>query len=165
MAIDSNMSATTKEQQMVFLAFRPLFQGKNAQIRKSKAIRNRLELRDKSSSLLIKQIGFEKVVSVLKELLESEIFASECKAKQAFPALFKTSPEQVARHEALNAGAAKEEAKVLQQVEAAQESTIEGAHAGGSKINNVNSGKNRETPAPAQSHKVSKSKERGETLS
>ena len=112
------MAISIQDQQKIFLAYRALFKGPNAQIRQPKKIRKVLGGSSKSSSPLVKSFGLEKIVLVLKGLLERGIFASELKAKLAFPVLYETSPEQDARHEASDAGAAREEAQALHEVEA-----------------------------------------------
>ncbi|KAL9029218.1 MAG: hypothetical protein Q9196_002514 [Gyalolechia fulgens] len=112
------MSISIQDQQRIFLAYRALFEGNNAQIRQPKAIRNLLISSKTSSSPLVRSFGLDKVVSVLKGLLERKVFSSELKAKLAFPVLYETSPEQNARREASDVGAAKEEAEALQEVEA-----------------------------------------------
>ena len=67
---------------------------------------------------------------MLKELLERGIFSSELKAKLAFPVLYEISPQQDARHEASDAGAAREEAEALQEVEALDNCPVENTEAG-----------------------------------
>ena len=119
------MSISIQDQQRVFLAYRALFQGQNSQIRQPKAIRKILTSRS-TKSTLVKSIGIEKVVSILKLLLEKGIFSSELKAKLAFPILYETSPEQDARREASDVGAAKEEAEALHEVEALDNTAAEG---------------------------------------
>lgn len=115
---DVEMSISIHDQLRVFLAYRALFKGQNAQVRQPKSIRKILRSNKASSSPLVQSLGYDKVVSVIKGLLEKEIFSSELKAKLAFPVLYETSPEQNARHEASEVGAAKEEAEALQEVEA-----------------------------------------------
>ncbi|KAI4187061.1 MAG: hypothetical protein L6R41_003045 [Letrouitia leprolyta] len=112
------MAISIGDQQRIFLAYRALFKGQNAQVRQNKTIKKILISSKASSSPLVRSLGLDKVVSVLKRLLEKEVFSSELKAKVAFPILYKTSPEQNARHEASDVGAAKVEAKALQEVEA-----------------------------------------------
>ena len=121
------MAISIQDQQRIFLAYRALFEGQNAQVRQPKAIRKVLRSRKKSSSPLVQSLGLDKVVSVLKGLLERGIFSSELKAKLAFPILYETSPEQDARHEASDTGAAKEEAEALQEVEALDNAAVQEA--------------------------------------
>lgn len=118
------MAIPIQDQQRIFLAYRALFEGQNAQVRQPKAIRRILVSSKKSSSPLVQSLGFNNVVLALKELLERGIFASELKAKLAFPVLYETSPEQDALHEASDAGAAREEAEALQGAEALDNAAI-----------------------------------------
>ena len=114
---DVKMAVSIEDRQRVFLAYRALFEGQNAQVRQPKAIKRLINENKKSSTTLIGSFGLDKVVAILKTLLECEVFSSELKAKMAFPVLYKTSPEQDARHEASEAGAARVEAEELQEVE------------------------------------------------
>ena len=111
------MSISINDQQRVFLAYRALFQGSNSSIRQPKAIKRVLSSRGTKKTALEESIGHEKTLLILKLLLEKGIFSSELKAKLAFPILYETSPEQDARHEASDVGAAKEEAEALREVE------------------------------------------------
>ena len=123
------MAVSIEDQQRIFLAYRALFEGQNAQVRQLKAIRKILKSSKSSSSPLVRSLRFDKMLSVLRELLEENIFSSELKAKLAFPVLYETSPEQDARHEASDVGAAREEAEALQEIEALDNAAVEGASA------------------------------------
>lgn len=123
------MAISIEDQQRIFLAYRALFEGQNAQVRQKKTITKVLKSNKNWSSPLVQSFGFEKVVSVVKILLEKNIFSSELKAKLAFPLLYETSPEQDARHEASDVGAAKEEAEALQEVEVLDNAAVEEADA------------------------------------
>lgn len=124
------MSFSIHDQQRVFVAYRALFDGPNAQVRKSTAIQKVLtsgnigkaKRKDGNPSSIslsptVSSLGLSKVVAILKVLLERGIFASELKAKLAFPSLYMTSPEQDARHEASDAGAARTEAEAMQEAQ------------------------------------------------
>lgn len=124
------MAISIQDQQRIFLAYRALFAGQNAQVRQAKTIRKILISSKTLSSPLVQKLGLDKVVSVLKELLQRKVFSSELKAKLAFPVLYETSPEQNARHEASDVGAAKEEAEALQEVEALDNAVLDGDGAG-----------------------------------
>ncbi|KAL9002129.1 MAG: hypothetical protein Q9188_004921 [Gyalolechia gomerana] len=127
---DVEMAISIQDQQRIFLAYRALFEGQNAGVRQAKSIRKILRSGRTLSSPLVQSLGFEKVVSVLKELLQRKVFSSELNAKLAFPVLYETSPEQEARHEASDEGAAKEEAQALQEVEALDDAVIDEDGAG-----------------------------------
>lgn len=145
------MAISIQDQQRIFLAYRALFEGQNAHVRQPKAIRKILISSKKSSSPLVLSLGLDRVVSVLKGLLERGIFSSELKAKLAFPVLYETSPEQDARHEASDAGAAREEAEALQEVEALDNAVVEEADAEVSKFEDVSLDKERKLPAAVES--------------
>lgn len=123
------MVVSIGDQQRIFLAYRAFFQGQNAQIRQPKAVEKILKSSKASSSPLVRSLGSDKVLSVLKGLLEENIFSSELKAKLAFPVLYETSPEQDARHEASDVSAAREEAEALHEIEALDNAGVEGAGA------------------------------------
>lgn len=145
------MAISIQDQQRIFLAYRALFEGQNAHVRQPKAIRKILISSKKSSSPLVLSLGLDRVVSVIKGLLERGIFSSELKAKLAFPVLYETSPEQDARHEASDAGAAREEAEALQEVEALDNTVVEEADAEVSKFEDVSLDKERKLPAAVES--------------
>ncbi|KAK2750614.1 hypothetical protein FQN57_002685 [Myotisia sp. PD_48] len=113
-SITNSMSYSILDQQRVFLAYRPLFEKKNSQIRKLKKIKQLLQ---SHKTPLTKSLGVEKIAVILQNLLESGVFSSELKAKLAFPVLFKTSIAQDEQHSASEAGAAACEEKAFQQVE------------------------------------------------
>ena len=71
----------------------------------------------KSFSLLILNFEFDKVIFVLKELFEKDIFSSKLKIKFAFSIFYEIFFEQNARHEISNTNVAKEKTKTLQKVE------------------------------------------------
>ena len=156
------MAISIQDQQTVFLAYRALFEGQNSQIRKDKAIRKALK-KGKTSASTIKRLGEEKVVSVLKILLERGIFASELKAKLAFPTLYKTSPEQDARREVSDAGAAREEAEALQEVEALDSIPVD-AEAGVPELDDGDSDEEEEQPVDPRHAKVEKTGKQGKAV-
>ena len=155
------MAISIQDQQRIFLAYRALFEGQNAQVRQPKAIRKILNSSKKSASPLVQSLGLERVVCVLKGLLERGIFSSEIKAKLAFPVLYETSPEQDARHEASDAGAAKEEAEALQEVEALDNAVVE-ARAEVSEFEDASLDEENELPAAVESPEVLRTYSQGE---
>jgi hypothetical protein len=95
--------STSADRRRVFLAYRTVFTGPQAQIRKSKKVREVIEQHRESFKPLIKDFGFNKVVDIVKTLLDQRVFESELKAKTAFPELFQTSPARnVQRNESEN---------------------------------------------------------------
>ena len=70
---------------------------------------------------MIKDFGFDKVVDIVKTLLDQRVFESELKAKIAFPELFQTSPARdVQRNESEN-DAARSAAEALEELTSASE--------------------------------------------
>ncbi|KAI9827430.1 MAG: hypothetical protein M1819_006971 [Sarea resinae] len=112
------MSFSLQDQQRVFLAYRALFEGSNAQLRKQKKIKQLAQSHKKSSKTLVQALGLDRIVIILKHLLERGIFESESRARKAFPLLFQTTAKQNAQHSALEIGAANLEAQALEGAEA-----------------------------------------------
>lgn len=104
------------DEKRVFLAYRAIFDGNNAQIRQPKAILKVVSKHRKSSQSLLRGLGETHVIATLKKLLERKIFESELEAKLAFPDLFTTSPAQDVQHTASEADAAKSEAEALEDI-------------------------------------------------
>lgn len=115
------MASTSADRRRVFLAFRTVFTGPQAQIRRVKKVREAIEQHKASFQPLIKDFGLEKVVDIVKTLLDNCIFESEAKAKIAFPELFQSSPARdVQRNESEN-DAARSAAEALEEVESGSE--------------------------------------------
>jgi hypothetical protein len=105
----------------VFLAYRTVFTGPHAQIRKSKKVREVIEQHSASFQPLLKDFGFDQVADIVKNLLDQRVFESELKAKIAFPELFQTSPARdVQRNESEN-DAARSVAEALEELTSASE--------------------------------------------
>jgi len=105
----------------IFLAYRTVFTGPHAQIRKSKKVREVIEQHKGSFKPLIRDFGFDKVADIVKTLLDQRVFESELKAKIAFPELFQTSPARdVQRNESEN-DAARSVAEALEELTSASE--------------------------------------------
>jgi hypothetical protein len=82
------MSDSTAESRRVFLTYRSLFSGDNANLRQAKKIRKLVNEHLSSFGVLIKNFGSAKTVDILKALLEFRVFESDIQAKIAFPELF-----------------------------------------------------------------------------
>jgi hypothetical protein len=89
------MGATKTQQRSVYLACRAIFTGQKAHLRKQKLVRKELTNHLSVLQPLMRELGTEKVVTILRALLEKHVFESELRAKQEFPDLFRSSPEQV----------------------------------------------------------------------
>ena|SRR6187402_3485808 len=115
------MPHSSADRRRVFLAYRTVFTGPHAQIRKSKKVREVLEQHRQSFQPLILDFGFDKVADIVKALLDQSVFRSELKAKLAFPELFQTSAARdVQRNESEN-DAARSAAQVLEELTIASE--------------------------------------------
>ncbi|PQE06106.1 ubiquinol-cytochrome-c reductase cytochrome c1 protein [Rutstroemia sp. NJR-2017a BBW] len=100
------MAHSLADRQRVFLAYRTVFTGSQAHIRRSKKI----EHHRNSFKQLITEVGFDNVVDIVKVLLDQCIFESELNAKNAFPELFQTSPTRdVQRNESEDKAARSED--------------------------------------------------------
>ena len=86
------MAYKSAEKRRVYLACKAIFAGSNAQLRRQKKIRELVGKHKKSLKPLLNDFGEDKVVEILKAMLEGQIFQSELKAKVEFPELFVSSP-------------------------------------------------------------------------
>ncbi|EEQ27352.1 ubiquinol-cytochrome-c reductase cytochrome c1 [Microsporum canis CBS 113480] len=111
------MSYPVPDQQRVFLAYKALFGGQNSQVRKKKKIRQLVQSYKQSTQSVIQSLGADKIVTILKSLLDRGIFSSESKAKIAFPSLFLTSATQEVQHSASEVVAAESEQKAFRLVQ------------------------------------------------
>ena len=112
----TELSARMENEERVFLTYRAVFEGQNAQIRQQKAILKIINKHGKSAQTLLKSLGEKYVIGTLKSLLERKVFQSELEAKLAFPDLFKTSLAQDVQHNASEADAARSEVEALEDV-------------------------------------------------
>jgi hypothetical protein len=88
------MAKNPPDERLVYLAFKNVFKGANAQVRRPKKIRDLVQEYEDQSSIrdLIQEHTFDKVCHVAKGLLEQQIFESTLKAKIRFPEVFEVSP-------------------------------------------------------------------------
>lgn len=83
--------ASLETQQAVYLALRGFFTGEVARLREKKAIRRIIKAHEGDIDLLVKKYTLEGVVGVARSLVLEEVFESELKAKERFPAAFKNA--------------------------------------------------------------------------
>ncbi|KAH9213623.1 hypothetical protein DL95DRAFT_447010 [Leptodontidium sp. 2 PMI_412] len=115
------MADSSADRRRVFLAYRTVFTGPHVHIRKSKKVREVIEQHQGSFQPLLRDFGFDKVVEIVKTLLDQRVFESELKAKIAFPELFQTSAARdVQRNESEN-DAARSVAEALEELTSASE--------------------------------------------
>lgn len=119
------MSYSSTEKRRVFLACRPIFTGENAQVRKQKSVRKFVDKHRKSLSALLTDLGVEKVVEILRGLLEKRIFESEVQARAQFPELYSSSPAQNVRRAESENDAAHSIAELLDEIESVEGQTEE----------------------------------------
>jgi hypothetical protein len=111
------MSHSTAEKRRVFLAYRSLFSGENANLRQAKKIRKLVKEHSSSFEALIKDFGSCKTVgNILKALLEVRVFESDIQAKIAFPELFQTTTSRSVQRAAFENEAASSEAEALEKL-------------------------------------------------
>jgi hypothetical protein len=80
------------DRQRVFLAYRELFNGTNAAVRKTKAIRSIVLSHTPASQVSPADTHLDTVISILKSLLHDRVFESEEQASKFFPELFVVPP-------------------------------------------------------------------------
>jgi hypothetical protein len=115
------MAHSSAEGRRVFLAYRTVFTGPHAHIRKSKKVREVIEQHRGSFKPLIRDFGFDKVADIVKTLLDQRVFESELKAKIAFPELFQTSPARDVQRNTSENDAARSVAEALEELTSASE--------------------------------------------
>jgi len=87
------MIPTKVERQRVYLAYRKLFTGKNARVRKKKAIL-RIVQASPTSEPLDEQHLKQKTIPILRSLLNDRVFEIEEAAKIDFPEVWTTPREE-----------------------------------------------------------------------
>ena len=108
----------------VYLAFKDVFKGPDAQPRNDKSIKKKIHKHEDHSEeirALVKQHKIDNVRNSVKALLEGDIFASTLKAKIRFPELFNVSPAQSAERAASEAEASQSEADAIRDVTVGQQ--------------------------------------------
>lgn len=105
----------------MFLAYRAVFAGNNVHIRKHKKILDNVLAHKSSFGPLIKDFGTDKIVEILRNLLERRIFESELQAKVEFPELFQTSPARDVQRFKSENDAARSEAEALEEMQISEE--------------------------------------------
>lgn len=127
----------------VFLAYRAIFDGTKAELRKRKAILKVVSQHRKANKSILKDLGEKHVLDSLKKLLEQKIFQSEVQAQLAFPDLYTTSLALEVQHNASEADAARTEAEALEDIVSLEgdrdgmlEKTVEEASSADSDPNN-----------------------------
>ena len=109
------MARNSPDERVIYLALKDIFRGPDAQLRKSKKVRELIQKHQHCADIrdLIEEHSFDNVYSVTKVLLEQQVFESTLRAKLRFPEVFEVSPAQSAEREASEAEAAKTEADAI----------------------------------------------------
>jgi len=115
------MAHSPADKRRVFLAYRTVFTGPSAHIRKSKKVREVIQQHKNSFQVLIKDVGFDNVLDILKTLLDQRVFESELKAKIVFPELFLSTPARDVQRNASENDAVRSVAEVLEELSSASE--------------------------------------------
>ena len=109
-------AAPISKQRQIFLACRAIFSGVNANIRKTKAIRTRMEMHESSLRRLIPNYNLARVLPIVKLLLEKGLFGSSVKAQAYFPGLFEPCPVRQTQHAVLEQEASRSNEEVLEEI-------------------------------------------------
>ncbi|KAI1485701.1 hypothetical protein F5X96DRAFT_658380 [Biscogniauxia mediterranea] len=112
----SKMAQPQDNNQRVYLACRAIFTGPRALLRKQKKVREEVQRNSRALAPLTNELGVERVVQILRGLLERRIFENELRAKVVFPDLFRPLPDQEVRREASEVEAAKTTAEALEEI-------------------------------------------------
>lgn len=112
------------DERTVYLAFKDVFKGPDAQLRTSKAIKRRIRRHldhNEEIKTLVQEYKITSVGNSAKTLLENDIFSSTLKAKIRFPELFDVSPAQSAGRAASEAEAARIDFEAIREVVVGQQ--------------------------------------------
>lgn len=140
------MAQIPPDERTVYLAFKNVFKGIDAQTRTDKTIKKKIQKHEDGSEeirALLQEHNLDNVRKSIKTLLEGDIFGSTLKAKIRFPELFDVSPTQSAERAASEAEAARTEADAMRDV------TV------GPQDGSVSTTVNEEVAVPKQEAKVS----------
>lgn len=110
------MAYSAVDERRVYLACRPIFAGNNALLRRHKKICELVKEHEESLHQLIRDFTTGKVVSIIKTLLERDIFYSDVKAKIEFPELYLSSPGRDVQRAASENDAARSAAEALDEI-------------------------------------------------
>jgi hypothetical protein len=111
------MAKNPPDERLVYLAFKNVFKGPDAQLRIAKKIRRliqrHLDNGDAEVCALVAEHNIDNVCNTAKALLQDEIFTSTLRAKIRFPEVFEVSPAQSAERVASEAEAARSDADAI----------------------------------------------------
>jgi hypothetical protein len=110
------------DDRVVYLAFKHVFKGQDAEIRNSKPTKKLIKQHQNQGPIadLIREHTMDVLCGSVQHLLSQEIFASTLKAKIRFPELFDPSPAQSAEREASKAEAARNDVEAISEIAESQ---------------------------------------------
>lgn len=120
------MQYSSADKRCVYLAYRTVFAGPNAQLRKHKKVREVIEAHQNAFRPLINDFGLEKIIEIVIILLNGRIFQSELEAKIAFPELFRTTPSRDVQRAETENDAVQSEAEALEDLLSANDADERG---------------------------------------
>lgn len=104
------------DKRRVYLAGRAIFTGDKALLRQLKKVRKVVTDNKGVLRPLIRDLGEEKVVEIVRDLLERRVFETELRAKIEFPELFQSSPNQEIQREASEVDAARSVSEAINEI-------------------------------------------------
>lgn len=107
--------SNSPDDRLVYLAFRHIFSGADAQVRQPKVVNDRIAKHKQEPSVraLIQQHDVDSIRTIILSLLKDGVFKSTLSAKVRFPEIFDVSPAQSAEREMSEAEAARNEATAM----------------------------------------------------
>lgn len=112
------------DERSVYLAFKNVFRGTEAQPQSEKKIGKKIrkhKSENEEIQALVNEHNVENLGNTVKALLQGDVFASTLRAKIRFPELFDVSPAQSAERALSEAEAAKTEADAIREIIAEQQ--------------------------------------------
>lgn len=106
----------SEDQRRVYIAYRAIFNGDKALVRKRKRISKIVSQHHQSGKSLVEGLEENDIVRILEVLLTKKIFKMDSAARLAFPDLFTTALAMTAQHSSSEADVAKSHAEMLEDI-------------------------------------------------
>ncbi|KAK7756894.1 hypothetical protein SLS62_000910 [Diatrype stigma] len=113
------------DKRRVYLAGRAIFTGDKALLRQLKKVRKVITDNKGVLRPLIRDLGEEKVVEIVRDLLERRVFETELRAKIEFPELFHSSPNQEIQREASEVDAARSVSEAINEIASVEDGEVD----------------------------------------
>jgi hypothetical protein len=113
------MAKIPPDERLIYLAFKNIFIGMDAQTRNVSTIKKKIQKHKKGSAeiqALVQAHNVDNLANSVKLLLEGGVFESTLRAKIRFPEMFDVSPAQSAERAASEAEAAQIEAETIRDI-------------------------------------------------